>query len=427
MELSAAGLQEQPFRTHGKPAALASYDALEAALGFLNATYVHKHGLGLLQGPALSGKSTVVHQFLSSLDADVSRACVDGDGIDAAAFLAAILRQFGYRLELTSTNELVSMLRVFAMQQTVAGDPPLLIIENTHAMKGGALNVLNELAAMQVNRQCALRIILLSDRCIENITGASVMDGVANRVTGKHMLGPMTALETRDYVHAKLTAAGSDEPAGIFPDAVCADIYSASNGWPGVVDRLALLAFAKAKRCPISSAHVKRLAKDADPAPAPMTLAGDTDIDDGHPRLFLTREGKTLGEIKLERARLLIGRSEHNDLRINSNFISRHHAMIVRHGSATLLMDLNSTNGTFVNSRRVSNYVMMHDDVVSIGNHRIKFVYPGADRDVEMDEAGVADTVIMKTLDDMRRMLKRESTQTMPMQVMEVLLSRDDK
>ena len=69
---------------------------------------------------------------------------------------------------------------------------------------------------------------------------------------------------------------------------------------------------------------------------------------------------------------------------------------------------------------------MMHDDIVSIGNHRIKFVHPEADRNVEMDEVGMADTVIMKTLDDMRRMLKRESTQTMPMQVMDTLVSGDD-
>ena len=60
------------------------------------------------------------------------------------------------------------------------------------------------------------------------------MECISKRVSGVHLLGPMSALETRDYLHLKLTAAGSESPAEIFPDAVCADVYSASNGWPGV-------------------------------------------------------------------------------------------------------------------------------------------------------------------------------------------------
>ena len=425
MELSDTGLHEQPFRTHGKPSALLDYAAHRAALEFLHATYREKHGLGLLQGPALSGKSTVAQQFMLSFDSDVSRALVDGEGLTPTALLSSVLSQFGYKLELTSENELISMLRVFTMQQTAGGNAPILVIENTHAMEANTLSVVCELAGVAVSRQSALRIILLSDRSIDNIISAPAMECISKRVSGVHLLGPMSALETRDYLHLKLEAAGAENPADIFPDAVCADVYSASNGWPGVVDRLALLAFAKATSSPVRSEHVKRLGVVADAAPAPVPSATEGD-DDGHPRIYLTRKGKTLGEISLERPRLLIGRSEHNDLRINSNFISRHHAMFVRHGSATLLMDLNSTNGTFVNSRRVSNYVMMHDDIVSIGNHRIKFVHPEADRNVEMDEVGMADTVIMKTLDDMRRMLKRESTQTMPMQVMDSLGNSDD-
>ena len=41
------------------------------------------------------------------------------------------------------------------------------------------------------------------------------------------------------------------------------------------------------------------------------------------------------------------------------------YALLVRHGSDTLLMDLNSANGTYVNSRRVSNQVLANDDVVT--------------------------------------------------------------
>ncbi len=427
MELHAAGLHEQPFRTHGKPLALAPYAAHTAAVAFLRAIYDDKHGLGLLQGPTLSGKSTIAKTFSASLGGDVSVAIVHGDGLDTHGLLASILGQFGYQLELESNNELLNMLRVIAMQQTAAGNPPLLIIENTHLMDAEALSILCEFAKMKVNRQSAMRVVLLSDRSIENILKAPAMACVADRVTGRHQLAAMTSLETRDYLHAKLRAAGAGDPADIMPDSVCEHLYSASGGWPGVVDRLALLALARADTLPIASEHVERTALSSRAqaaAKAPSAVHSDTDPD-GPPRLYLTRDGETLGEIVLEGGRLLIGRSEHNDLRIDSHYISRHHAMFVSHGSATLLMDLNSTNGTFVNSRRVSNYVMLHDDIVSLGNHRLKFVHPRADRSVEVEQDGIADTVIMKTLDDMRRLLKGESTQTMPMKAIEKLASGD--
>jgi pSer/pThr/pTyr-binding forkhead associated (FHA) protein len=77
-------------------------------------------------------------------------------------------------------------------------------------------------------------------------------------------------------------------------------------------------------------------------------------------------------------------------------------------------MDLNSTNGTFVNSRRISNHVLIHDDVVKIGHHTIKFKDPHATKRGTLDGVEFADTAIMKTLDDMRKLLAQENTDILP-------------
>ena len=111
---------------------------------------------------------------------------------------------------------------------------------------------------------------------------------------------------------------------------------------------------------------------------------------------------------------MLVGRSEHNDIAINSRFVSRHHALLVRHGNSTFLMDLNSTNGTFVNSRRVSNHVLLHDDVISVGHHTIKFSDPHATSRTQLEGTEFADTAIMKTLEDMRSLLAQENTELLP-------------
>ena len=116
----------------------------------------------------------------------------------------------------------------------------------------------------------------------------------------------------------------------------------------------------------------------------------------------------------MDKARVIVGRSEHNDICINSRFVSRHHTLLVRHGTATFLMDLNSTNGTFVNSRRVSNHVLMNDDVITLGDHRIKFHDPFATQHEALDGIEFADTAIMKTLQDMRNLLAQENTALLP-------------
>ena len=122
MELGAAGLQEQPFRTHGKPLVFVNYAGQRAAIDFLNSTYDNLRGLGLFLGPSLSGKTTILRQFVDDMDPDVSVAVVDGSGLNTSALLEAILGQYGYRLDYDSASELINMLKVFAMQQTVEED-----------------------------------------------------------------------------------------------------------------------------------------------------------------------------------------------------------------------------------------------------------------------------------------------------------------
>jgi general secretion pathway protein A len=416
MELGAAGLTEQPFRTHGKPLAVVSYGSKTAAIESLNNTKVHPTGLCLLQGPPLSGKSTLIRTFVESLPEDSSVAVIDGNGLNTTNLLISILRQFGYDPELSSTNELMGLVRVFALQQAASHEAPLLIIENTHELNPSALRTLCDLAALRVRHASALKMVLASDRSMQPIMAAQAMAAIAKRVVQDVHLRPMNREETRQYVHSKLRAAGSDYPAFVFPDEVCRDIWRASAGWPGIVDRVALLALAQTSTLPIAVTDIEyptlpsgtwgdQLAADIEP---------DEIVPPAPPRLIVTNHGSVLNDLTMEKTRALLGRSEHNDISINSRFISRHHALLVRHGASTFLMDLNSTNGTFVNSKRVSNHVLMHDDVITLGHHRIKFHDPCATTRGELDGIDFGDTVIMKTLADMRTLLEQENTALLP-------------
>ena len=403
MDLNAAGLVEQPFRTHGRPPAVVSYASHRLGLKVLKETLIEERGLAMLQGSSLSGKSTLIRQFIDALADTVEAAVVDAKGLNTTGLYEAVLRQFGYELDYTSPNELLGMIRVFAVQQTGSQQAPLLVIENANALRPSAWRGLCELAALKTGRTSALKLVLVSNRSLRHIIDDPALTSIANRVTHDFHLHPMSEAEAYEYVGRKLRAAGSDDPESIFPKAVCGELWSASGGWPGILDRIALLALAKAENAPISIELIERpvLPKPTWTGAANSSAATQSNVPPAPPTLYVSRHGKTLREFHFDSARLLVGRSEQNDIAIDSTFVSRHHLLIVRHGAATYLMDLHSTNGTFINSERVSHKILVHGDVINLGHHRITFVDPSATSRRSFDSIDIDDTAIMQIAEDL--------------------------
>jgi predicted component of type VI protein secretion system len=80
--------------------------------------------------------------------------------------------------------------------------------------------------------------------------------------------------------------------------------------------------------------------------------------------------GPHAGEtVQIRRGKLLIGREEDCLLRPDSEFVSRHHCVLLLDDYTLRIRDLGSKNGTFVNGRRVgtSETILLHDDMISIG------------------------------------------------------------
>lgn len=416
MDLAAAGLTEQPFRTHGKPLITLDYESHRDGLAALQKTCDALSGLMLLQGPALSGKTTLIREFVANRLDGHAVAIIDGSGLSTTAILEAMLRQFGYLVDFNSTGELLAMTRVFALQQTASHEAPVVIIENVHALNPSAVRALSELAKLKVRQSSALKIILASDQPLIGMLNVPAMEPMRSRLTVDFHLRPMRSEEAADYLHAKLRAAGSDVPEFVFPASVCHELWQASGGWPGILDRIALLALSRAETLPVAISNIERPALPHGTWDAQAIEAAHERLRPSPepPMLHLTLAGKTLQTVPFGQPRLLIGRSEHNDIAIDSRYVSRHHLLLVRNGIATFLMDLNSTNGTYVNSRRVSNHLLIDSDIISIGQHRIKFCDPHATERDALDSDDFADTAIMKTLEDMRALLAKENTAVMP-------------
>jgi pSer/pThr/pTyr-binding forkhead associated (FHA) protein len=69
--------------------------------------------------------------------------------------------------------------------------------------------------------------------------------------------------------------------------------------------------------------------------------------------------------------RIRIGRLPTNDVVLENLALSRHHAEIVAEDGAWVLRDLGSSNGTYVNGKRVAKHSLRGGDVVGIGKFTI--------------------------------------------------------
>ena len=70
---------------------------------------------------------------------------------------------------------------------------------------------------------------------------------------------------------------------------------------------------------------------------------------------------------------ITIGRSSDNDVSlISANGVSRHHAKLYQEGDVLIVEDLNSTNGTYLNSQKITKSAVEQKDVIEIGSVCIK-------------------------------------------------------
>jgi type II secretory pathway predicted ATPase ExeA len=402
MNLADTGLHKQPFGIQGKPLILVPYAAHRNALHFLDEIRSNKRGLGLFHGPPLSGKTTIIQKFVSTLPGDHTVAIINGAHTGPARLLKDILSQFGYEHGFDTPSERFNMIRVVALQQASRGFAPVLVIENVHQMSPVLLEMLCELSEISVDGTSALRIILVTDRSRLSVFDATALQSVESRLTGKFLLKPLTRTETATYAHKKLRSGGCHDPKTIMPAIVCERLHSASGGWPGVIDRMAMMALARAKHLPLQVEHIPMMQRKNRKQP---------NVVEPEPRLILTCEGKTLKQISVDKPRLLIGRNALCDIDIVHEWISRQHAVLIRKNKSTVIVDLKSRNGVYVNGKRVKHHVLINNDIISLGDHRLKYVDPTATQRTSLRDAGWDDTTLAESMRDFRKGLLRQLKQ----------------
>jgi len=88
------------------------------------------------------------------------------------------------------------------------------------------------------------------------------------------------------------------------------------------------------------------------------------------PRLILKSDSRVLKD-HVVGAMSTIGRRPDNTIVVDDAAVSGHHACVFRDGDELVVEDLESTNGTFVNDKRVTRQRLRRGDVIAIGKHTL--------------------------------------------------------
>ena len=88
---------------------------------------------------------------------------------------------------------------------------------------------------------------------------------------------------------------------------------------------------------------------------------------------FIPLEGAKIGELFELRGRVTVGSREENQIVLTEASISGHHCEFIGSATGFKLNDLGSTNGTYVNDKRIQSHDLVDNDNVTLGKVRFKF------------------------------------------------------
>jgi predicted component of type VI protein secretion system len=113
--------------------------------------------------------------------------------------------------------------------------------------------------------------------------------------------------------------------------------------------------------------------------------------------IFGGKEEKTY---QLDKSRLVVGREPKCDIQIDNLGISREHCAFSQRGEAYLIQDLNSSNGTYVNGKKITEHFLNNDDEIIIGKYKLVFKNTAQQPAKEQkEEAPVPDTLNTYVMD----------------------------
>ncbi len=112
------------------------------------------------------------------------------------------------------------------------------------------------------------------------------------------------------------------------------------------------------------------------------------------PEIIVKYQDKIIEKFITEKRRVTVGRTPDNDIVLDNRGVSRRHSIIEFGDKQVIIIDNESLNGTFVNSRKVNEEVLKNNDVITIGKYNLIY----HDQEQKDDNVfGMDGTMVLKT------------------------------
>lgn len=243
------GLAELPFSITPDPRYLYPSSRHTEALGHLFYGVSAAGGFIQLTGEVGTGKTTVVRSLLAREPADVDIALILNPRVTVPEFLQTICEELGVIVPAErreSVKSLVDALSARLLEAHAAGRRVAVLIDEAHLLEREVLEQVRLLTNLETATRKLLQVILIGQPELRDLLAREDMRQVAQRITGRLHLDPLSATETAAYVRHRLRVAGATRE--IFSDAALAELHRRSGGLPRLIniiaDRAMLGAFA---------------------------------------------------------------------------------------------------------------------------------------------------------------------------------------
>ena len=264
MYASFFGLNDKPFSITPDPRYLFLSERHAEALAHLVYGINEAGGFIQLTGEVGTGKTTVVRSLLAQAPKHAEIALILNPRMTPPEFLLAICEELGLTVEPRSEGslkDLVDLLSFHLLKAHAEGKRIVLVVDEAQNLSVEVLEQVRLLTNLETETQKLLQIILIGQPELRELLGRTELRQLAQRITGRYHLDPLSGQEAAAYVRHRLRVAGATRE--VFSNGGLSEIQRLSGGVPRLIniisDRALLGAFTEDRHL-VSASVVRRAA-----------------------------------------------------------------------------------------------------------------------------------------------------------------------
>jgi general secretion pathway protein A len=237
MYTSFFGLSEKPFAITPDPRYLYLSERHAEALAHLLYGINESGGFIQLTGEVGTGKTTVVRTLLSRVPHHADVAVILNPRVTPVEFLLTICEELGLGIaeaDRDSVKQMVDALNRRLLSGHAEGRRIIVLVDEAQNLSIDVLEQVRLLTNLETPTQKLLQIILIGQPELRELLDRTDLRQLAQRITGRYHLKPLSREETKGYVRHRLRVAGATED--IFTPAALAELHRLSQGIPRVIN-----------------------------------------------------------------------------------------------------------------------------------------------------------------------------------------------